>query len=356
MRRWLPPRPNGSPLRRLSPLGAALAALLLLSGCAALPASQEEAPLPPRLLTREGIPLDVDTLEQRMLSARVIYLAEKHDNPHHHRLQVKILERLVALGRKPAVGFEFFSREQTGWLMNYQTGGVSPLHGTAAAPGSAERSLRANLGWSHREDWPFYFPLIEVGKKHGLPLFGADLPSAVKIRLARAGLEQLTALERQQIPDTGLRREDYRLLMREKLSASHCGHASPAMLDRLHQTWLARNDAMALAVTTVLKERPEEPVVVILGGGHTEHGMGVVERVAFLNPGISQLDLGLMESPDPTRDAERLPPPESGGATVFPAGHDVYWFTPAPGGSDADKDPCAAFAKPATPPPAAAAP
>lgn len=290
-------------------------------------------------------PIAREEVVRRMAAAEVIYLAEKHDNPHHHRLQKELLEELARRGKRPALGFEFFGWDQTGWLMNYTVGKPSPFH--AEDPQQRENSLRKRLGWQHREDWPFYFNLLEVARANYLPTFGADLPAAAKVRLTRSGRAAMYGVETHLLADTGLNHPDYRQLMLTRLGQSHCGHAAPDLLDRLYDTWLARNDAMAESVVTMLAERPREPVVVILGTGHVENDMGVPERVAFLKPGTRQLNLGFQEM-DPVAGPPPAPASLTVGQTTFAPSHHLLWFTPPPPGGDG-ADPCAGFA----PPPAA---
>ena len=330
---------------RLIVLGPLL--LLMLSGCTTLSwqsneIGDEKGEEKTMILKAEnGQTIAEEALLEEMLKARVIYLGEKHDNPHHHQLQLALLEKLLARGKRPALGFEFFSREQTGWLMNFSVGKPSSFSLPGTNQETAEIFLRRKLGWQERPDWAFYLPLLQLARSHHLPIFGADLPNGIRVRLTRNGLEELSAVEKAGLSPSHFQHADYQSLMRDKLSLSHCGMASESLLDRLYATWIARNDAMAQAITLTLADLPAtEPIVMILGSGHVANNMGVYERVAFLQPGVRQVNLGFQETEQPNPTLAKHLQPVRVGQTEFAAAHAFFWFTPAVD-NDENKDPCA---------------
>ncbi|MBF0463085.1 MAG: ChaN family lipoprotein [Magnetococcales bacterium] len=331
-------------------MGILLVLLFILGGCCSLPQCPSGAdgtmvpdPLTTGTLlaTPGGQPLSPKTLLEKMQPAQVIYLGEQHDNPYHHQLQRAILAKLLAQGKRPAIGFEFFSRDQTGWLMQFTVGKPSPF--ALPQPDDPGEALRKKLGWEKRPDWANYFPLLELAREYHLPVFGADLPDGLRVRLTRSGLEGLSAIERAEWSSTGFSQESYRQLMLQKLSHAHCGMAPESLLERQYVTWLARNDAMAHSIALIVTERPDEPVLMILGAGHVAHDMGVYERVAFLQPGIRQFNLGFKGTdatdPTPARFLESV----QMGETLFPPEHPFVWLTPA---APSDADPCAKLLRP----------
>ncbi len=83
--------------------------------------------------------------------------------------------------------------------------------------------------------------------------------------------------------------------MYNKFKNAHCGFAHKKMMEKMYGTWLERNDAMAHSIVETFKENPQEPIIMILGKGHVEHNMAVIDRVAHLNASIKQLNLGFLE-------------------------------------------------------------
>ena len=278
----------------------------------------------------------------KAILAVAIYLGENHENADHHQIQFDIISDLIKAGKKPQLGFEFFSVDQTSYLMAYANGKGKGVHGSVS-PKSREKILRVNLGWQNRSDrnWQFYFRLIKLAKTHQLTIFGADLPAGTVSRISRGGIDALTPVEKALLQPTGFNNPAYKKLMFEKFKANHCGYARTAHQNRMYQTWVARNDTMARSIVAMSASRPEEPVVVILGGGHAEYNMAVFERVRVLSPEIRQMNLGLQEIYlEPAPLESYLETTEIDGVRFEPA-HQFFWFTQR----FSYEDPCKRFRK-----------
>jgi uncharacterized iron-regulated protein len=278
-------------------------------------------------------PTPFSALLETMKSSTVIYLGETHDNPAHHHIEQQVIFQLIGQGIRPALGFEFFSREQTSHLIRYRNGGkkdaASRGHSNSVA---AETLLRAQLGWqSNRDtDWQRFLPILRKTRELQLPIFGADLSGGLKVSLSRYGYDGLNAVEKLTATRTTFDDPVFRDWMLQRLRAAHCGWGDASYLQRLYETWLARNEAMAEAIVAMARENPGQPVVVILGSGHLEYNQGVYERVHKLMPEARQLNIrmhqvseGLSEAQDYfthlVRDNRDYGPP-----------HDYLWFTSGP--------------------------
>ena len=282
-----------------------------------------------------------EVLIEKMLESDVVYLGEKHDNANHHEIQIDIINSLIEKGIKPIIGFEFFYQHQTSELIKFVKGIKSPFHHGEENPEKEENKLRNKLGWQNRsdEDWKFYFNFLKQAKKQKLDVFGADIPSGLISRISRGGLESLTPIELKQLSPTNFHDPIYQKLMVEKFKDSHCGWVPEDNFEKLYQTWVARNDAMANSISAMLVSKGENLVIMIVGGGHVEHNMGIFERVSHLNPNIKQLNLGLTEiAIESTPLIDRIEKPVIGNLN-FESGHEYYWFTPR---ADYD-DPCKGF-------------
>jgi len=268
----------------------------LLTACAG-PQPQPTARAPDPLLdtiiaTATGQTIKAEDLYERMAQADVVYLGEKHDNPRHHALQLQALQTLLERGLRPALGFEFFAQHQTGYLQDYVQAQNKRLSDAEAA-----QQLRRNLGWGPQRDadWAFYLPLLQWARQQDLVVFGADLPDSLKRRLTRLGPAALSAVEQRLLQTTGFQDAAYRELMAQTLIEAHCGWNDPDLIERLYQTWLARNDAMAQAIAAMGQANTGQPIVMILGAGHIRHDMGVAERVRHLWPQARQINLAYQE-------------------------------------------------------------
>lgn len=269
---------------------------LVIQSCAvtSLPVKRQD-PLIGRIIDpRTSEPVDFETMTQKISGYDVIYLSEKHDNPDHHAMQHRIIKRLIEIGLKPLIGFEFFSMEDTPDLLNFiDSGKVSHSKDLAKV---IEADLRKKLGWDTQSDgmWAYYYDLLTLARDNGLEAAGIDLPETLKKRITRKGIAGITPIEKEQVFSTHPPDQAYKDYMFSIFKSVHCGMEHGQMQAKLYDTWLARNDKMALSITR-LKHHHKGPLIIIIGGGHTEYGLGVINRVAAIDPKLRQINLAMAE-------------------------------------------------------------
>lgn len=286
--------------------------------------------------------IQFEQLLDDMAESDVIYVGENHDNIHHHRIQLDIIKALVDKGLRPSIGFEFFSRHQTSHLIRHQRSHDS-FH-KADSSHSAEKLLRAQLGWAENrdDDWSHLYPILKYAREHELPVFGADLSPVLRKQLTKYGYAGLSPIEKLLVPESEFSDEAYRELMYQSFTRAHCGWRDDNYLQKLYATWLARNEAMAQSIVAIHKNYSQQPVVMILGAGHTEYNMAVYERTANLKPDIKQFNLRLQAvAQSPLKPAFYFQP-LSINNTAFGAPFEYIWFT----ARMAEKEnPCKAYLK-----------
>ena len=302
-----------------------------------------------------GLAISRDALLSRMSDAAVVYLAEKHDNSHHHRLQLWSLRELIARGHRPSLGFEMFSTSETSALMEFTAAEPHPAKSDPVKSDPATVRLQRATGMQSSDDvrWSRYGPLLQLAREHKLTVFGIDLPIPLRRRVSRVGIDGLTPMERSALPaldDQHLGHDDasaYREQMLSRLKAAHCGYGSRAYLQRLLQNWQARNETMALAIATattaatMASGRGNTPVLVVLGGQHVRNGQGVVPRLARHLPGARQLIVSFIETDEHhalTTGRTRRSTDAAGNSSQYT---EVLWAT-APLGQSME-DACKAF-------------
>jgi len=307
---------------RLAILGVAVLCGVL-AGCAAPLRGTAVDEAETILAAPDGADLDHAALARRIDAADVIYLGEKHGNRFHHAAQLRVLRELVARGKRPAIAFEVVTQPETSELVSF----------VQAPPGGADPTdhLRQALDWRGDDyRWRDYGPLLQFARANQLRVAGIDLPRSLRRRISRVGLEGLIAVERRQLHDTGFVDAEYEEIMHERLNAAHCGFAPPDLRARLYETWVARNDAMAAAITALTAEVPGQPVVVIVGSEHAANNMGVFERVAHRAPTLRQLNIGLRGRAPGTDPIAEFAPVVRGSRRFAPA-HEIVWLTPNDG-------------------------
>ncbi|MFO7990618.1 MAG: ChaN family lipoprotein [Desulfotignum sp.] len=332
-----------SPTIRFFQTTAACCLILLVHACATTVKKpvRPDDPLAGKILAaRTGEILSYSRLMAQLKAHDVIYLSEKHDNPMHHVIQHRIIQHLVDEGLPPALGFEFFAVHDTPLLLSFVESGSHDHPEKVNAV--IETDLRQQLNWDRQPDqmWQYYFDLLKLARNNSLTAAGLDLSGPLKRRITRKSLAGITPLEKKQIFSTGYDNPVYAQHMKTVFTSVHCGMGSADMQDRLYDTWTARNDTMARSITRLAQETTG-PVVVIIGNGHTEYGLGVVDRVSFLDPALSQVNLALTEVRlEPADIADYIAPLDLKGFAPLPPA-DFIWLTRRV----SYEDPCEAFKK-----------
>ncbi len=301
----------------------------LAVGCA----YNKPEPIPPHPLTGKIL----RTTDQQVLSsaelfddimkADIIYLGERHDDVTHHEGQLEIIKHITEQGRKPAIGFETFSVEQTSILMNYsEIKNSSHLISEQFTPNDW---LKEKLHIKKEKDktWEYYGAIINYGFEHQLPLFGIDLNKAIRHRITKKGIEGLSSVEKQLLNLSKLPEENYRQFMHEQFKKGHCGWGKPRYLNKLYDNWLARNDGMAEAITAMADSHKDGPVVVIVGTGHTQFNKGVYDRVKLLNPNLEQLNLAFTNASEDITDLSYYQQQLVFEDVQYGYGYEYRWFT-----------------------------
>jgi uncharacterized iron-regulated protein len=272
-----------------------------------------------RFVTAEAF---VDALEP----ARYVLLGEKHDNADAHALQAWTLAALTQRGRKPAVVFEMFRRDQ------------QPAVSAALALGSAEpEALAAAVGWqtSGWPDFSLYRPIFAEALREHLPIVAGDLSPQDLEALRRKELDSLTLKERRLY---GLDRppsEGVRAALVAELRESHCGFGNDAMFARMVHVQWARDAVLAQALVQAAARA--DGAVLIAGAGHARLDRAVPLHLRELDAGASVRSVSFMEvvhglnAPgDYVEEGEKALP------------FDFVYFTPRVD----EKDPCAALRHP----------
>ncbi len=333
--------------RAMSLIGLTAIIPVLFHACATAPKTgMRDDPLIGKIVdARSAGFISFSALVDNLMGPDVVYLSEKHDNPMHHAIQHRIIREMVTRGIAPVIGFEFFAMDDTPHLLNFVESGR--VRHTRDQETFIEHHLRNNLGWEDQSDkmWAYYLDLLKLCRDSHLAVSGIDLSPALKKRITRKGLAGLSDIETQQLFSTHLENPAYQAYMEALFRQVHCGMGHGKMTQRLYDTWLARNDKMALSITQLCRHQKASgqkgPVVVIMGAGHTDYGLGVVDRVKALSGTLDQKILSIVEITREWSDLEDyLIPLELEGVDPVPQA-DFLWFTQRV----SYQDPCEEFRK-----------
>ena len=211
---------------------------------------------------------------QELVKADVVYLGETHNSPEDHKAQLKILQALYQQNQKIALAMEMFQRPFQNVLDQYLTGKITEVQ-------LVEQS-EYEKRWGF--PWEYYAPILRFAKTHQLPVLASNTPTEVTRKVARDGLESLTAAEREYIPPFAEIRTDnteYRQMMQSLYAQHHhAGHGNSINFERFFTAQVLWDETMAQTIAQFLKANPDYQVVVLAGKGHIIYGYGIPSRVA----------------------------------------------------------------------------
>ncbi|HEY5705470.1 MAG TPA: ChaN family lipoprotein [Terrimicrobiaceae bacterium] len=222
--------------------------LLALGGCVTRPgsASFAQPPQGPALYGLEG--------------ARVIYIAEKHDEVSHHQFQEKIIRSLQR--ESVTVGMEMIDVTQQAPLDDYLTKRTSWRE--------FESRTQFDRGWGRTSS--AYRRILSWCRRNEVPVMALNAPSTVTRKLARG--KPLTADEKQLVPSFPEPPGGFK-----QFRAAMADHASTGSLRLYYEAQRAWDQTMAGRILAWLPNHPGT-LVVLLGRFHADPRTGVPWYVA----------------------------------------------------------------------------
>jgi len=192
-----------------------------------------------------------DAVRQAVRAANIVLLGEAHDNREHHRLQLALLEEIVAAGRAPALVMEQFDRENG-----------SALQAERLRPGHTADSVM-DAGHFNRDGWDAdgYRPLVALALRAGLPI----VPGNVSRSEARVIVRDPAHFPLPTV-DVSVERG-----LAGDIERNHCGDTvAPTLLAGMVAAQRARDVTMARA----LEQHAGRGAVLIAGAGHVRADRG----------------------------------------------------------------------------------
>ncbi|VVN90523.1 ChaN family lipoprotein [Pseudomonas fluorescens] len=274
-----------------------LLALILLSACQtarvspiepATSSSKERAGMIRDL--RNGQSLTADELVARLAKAPRVIVGEQHDNPDHHRLQLKLLQALserrgqgslllemLTPDQQPSVDQVRIQQKITGW------------------PDDLPEALAWQSGW----DWKLYGPIVRFTLAQPYPLLAANLDSA-EIRKIYTQAPALSGARSNS--------DSVRLELLEQIRESHCDLLPESQMPAMLAVQQQRDRRMAERLLAA-----PAPSLLFVGAYHARKDVGVPVHLLDLGAADGTLVLMLAEQ----------------GAEVAPEVADYVWYTAA---------------------------
>lgn len=255
------------------------AALMLSGGCAIHSAAPTDAewrlpyPLDAKpvenmiMHVRTGRVLDRSSLMSLLADARVVYVAESHDNIESHRVQAEIIREMAR--RYPghlAVGMEMFPESAQPALDRWRASGYN----------DEEFDRIWTEHWS--VDIEYYRPVIDAIRQFKLPIIALNANKAAVKEVSSKGIAEASGDVDGGLPEIDLT-DKYQRKFLEAMFEDHA--KGTGMIDRFVQVQTLWDETMAENTVNWLQSDPsgENRMIVMAGGNHITYGFGIPRRV-----------------------------------------------------------------------------
>ena len=205
-----------------------------------------------------GLVVSAKQMLDSIISSRVIYIGETHDNIEAHKVQLKII-KLLAEKYTVTIGLEMFRRSAKKKLNLWNQGQLTHKE--------FKNLFRSNWG----SGFSLYQPIFEFAKTRGLSLIGLKSSREVENHF-RAG---------DPAPGNTLYPEiDYNDLYHRNFSMSAFGGHTVKALEKPYRMLLLWEETMAQTVAEFLSNpiNKDKKLVVLAGGFHVQYGFGIPKR------------------------------------------------------------------------------
>jgi uncharacterized iron-regulated protein len=177
---------------------------VFLVGCAGAkprPVNIAEAKLPYMVVrAKDGATVDKETFIREVADAQAVCLGESHDNPHHHWVQLHVVDEASRSGGDRALGLEMFQRPFQGPLDDYASKRISA------------KQFLTLVGWKSRWgfDFGFYRPTVDLAAERGFKLLALNVSNELRKKISKDGFDSLTPAERQRVVELDLDNQEHR--------------------------------------------------------------------------------------------------------------------------------------------------
>ena len=218
---------------------------------------------------QSGAPVTRSELREALLSARLVYVGEAHDQAAHHAVQREVIATLLEADPSLAIGLEMVQRPFQGPLDAYVTGALD------------ETAMLAGVEWSERWrlDFSLYRSIFELARQHRARLVALNARRELTRAIARDGEASLEPGLAAELPADMVRDDPEHRAFVLSLLGEHHADMEPAALERMLLAQLVWDETMGLAVAeTMGAEGAPRRMVVLAGRAHVERGLGIPRR------------------------------------------------------------------------------
>lgn len=257
---------------------AGVVALSLLWGCAVksdtvLIKDTSTAVEPGTIISaKTGKTVTFDELIKDLDNSQIVFIGEKHANPSHHDIQLKIIEAVFKAHPSMEVGMEMFDR-------SYQ-----PVLDLWSAGLLEEENFLRKVQWYANWRWDFalYRNIFLFIKENRIKIIALNIPFYIPSRIRVGGIDNLSDDDKQYLPkEIDTSNTAHRSYAEEVFKQHH--FQSNVKFDDFYMAQCVWDEIMAESIASNLGNKK---IVVLTGNGHIQYKYGIPDRT-FRRTGVS---------------------------------------------------------------------
>jgi len=224
--------------------------------------------------TASGGLLTPADLPGRLADARLVLVGEEHIGMDSHRVEKRVIEELHRAGRRVLIGLEMYPFPEQHWLDDWSEGKLS------------EEAFVAGSRWygNWNYNWLYYRDIFLFARDNHLRMYAINAPREVVSAVRNKGFKGLTPEEAAHLPtQIDTKSADHLRLFKasfDEETAFHMGGSDEQWQAMLNAqcTWDATMGWNAVA-PLVKDADPKAVMVVLVGEGHVQYGLGIERQV-----------------------------------------------------------------------------
>ena len=216
---------------------------------------------------RTGYFVSAEAMVTAATDSRIVYVAETHDNPASHRLQLDLLRALAhRYPERTAVAMEMFTPAQQQILDAWVAQEID------------EKTFLKSWYSSWTMDFAYYRDILDYCREAGIPVLGINAEKALVRAVARKDFAELTAEEQARLPATLDMHDPYHQALTATIFGGHMQGKQLAGFQRAQTLW---DETMAENIGRFLASPQGDDfhLLVLAGGNHVRNGFGIPRRV-----------------------------------------------------------------------------
>lgn len=219
-----------------------------------------------------GKTVTFDELMNDLDNSQIVFIGERHDNPSHHDIQLKIIEAVFKNHHSMKVGMEMFDRSYQPVLDLWSAGLLQE-----------ENFLRKVHWYANKEmDFALYRNILLFIKENRIKIVALNIPFHIPGRIRVGGIDNLSDDDKRYLPkeiDTS------NTAHRNYVEQKFWQHPFSAR-DKFDDFYMAMCVWDEIMAESIASDLGNKKIVVLTGNGHIQYKYGIPDRT-FRRTGAS---------------------------------------------------------------------